>query len=62
LKRSFGAQRLEAACCRGIDLDARTGGAIAAILKSGLDKAFLEPAPDIDPVQHANIRGPDYYQ
>lgn len=62
LKRSFGAQRLEAACCRGIDLDARTCGAIADILKTGLDKAFLEPAPDLDPVQHANIRGPDYYQ
>ncbi len=62
LKRSFGGERLEAACCRGIDLDARTCGAIADILKSGLDKAFLKPAPDPDPVQHANIRGPDYYQ
>ena len=62
LKRSFGAARLEAACCRGVDLDARTCGAIADILKSGLDKAFLEPAPVLDPVQHANIRGPDYYQ
>ena len=62
LKRSFGGERLEAACCRGVDLDARTCGAIADILKNGLDKAYLAPAADLDPVQHANIRGPDYYQ
>lgn len=61
LKRGFGATRLEAACCRGIDLNARTYGAIADILKNGLEKAFLEPAPEVDPVLHANIRGPGYY-
>jgi transposase len=61
LKRGFGAERLEAACCRGIDLDARTCGAIADILKNGLEKAFLKPAAELDPVLHTNIRGPGYY-
>jgi transposase len=62
LKRRFGAERLEAACLRGLDLNARTYNAIADILKNRLEQAFLERAPTLDPVQHANIRGPGYYR
>jgi transposase len=61
LKRRFGAARLEAACLRGLDLSARTYNAIDDILKNGLEKAFLERAPTLDPIDHANIRGPGYY-
>ena len=61
LKRRYGALRLEAACMRGLDLNARTCGAIAEILKNGLEQAFLETAPTSEPILHANIRGPGYY-
>ena len=61
LKRRVGAERLDAACRRGIDLNARTYGAIADILKNGLERAFLDPSPDLDPIVHGNIRGAGYY-
>jgi transposase len=61
LKRRFGAERLEAACARGLSLGARTYGAIADILKSGLEKAFLEPDSEAAPIVHNNIRGRNYY-
>ena len=61
LKKRVGAERLDAACRRGIDLNARTYGAVADILKNGLERAFLDPAPDLDPIVHGNIRGAGYY-
>ena len=61
LKRRVGAERLEAACRRGIDLNARTYGAIADILQNGLEHAFLDPSLDLDPIVHSNIRGAGYY-
>jgi transposase len=61
LKKRFGSERLDAACQRGIDLNARTYGAVDDILKNGLERAFLEPGPELDPIVHGNIRGPRYY-
>jgi len=61
LKKRVGAERLDAACQRGIDLNARTYGAVSEILKNGLEHAFLDPTPDLDPIVHPNIRGPGYY-
>jgi transposase len=61
LKRRYGALRVEAACMRGLDLNARTSTAIADILKNGLERAYVETAPSSEPIQHANIRGPGYY-
>ena len=37
-------------------------GSIKSILQNGLDKAYAKPAaPEAPPIQHANIRGRNYY-
>ena len=45
LVRSYGPERLEAACQRGMDLGARTYGSVQSILKNGLDRAELAKVP-----------------
>jgi transposase len=62
LTRSYGVARLEAASRRGNDIGATSYGSIASILKHGLDKAYAtEPAPDVPPIRHGNIRGSGYF-
>ena len=62
LEKTYGTQRLEAACRRGISIGSASYRSIASILKTGLDKAFLpDTTPDADPIQHGNIRGRGYY-
>jgi transposase len=62
LAKSYGDERLEAACRRGLDIGATTYGSIASILKSGLDRAYREEgAAEPSPIYHANIRGGGYY-
>jgi len=62
LVRGYGAERVEAACQRGLDIGARSYGSITSILRNGLDRAYRpEPVPDAPPVQHENIRGGGYY-
>ena len=62
LVRSYGPERLEAACQRGMEIGARSYGSVRSILSTGLDRAHgPEPVPDDLPVQHENIRGSGYY-
>jgi transposase len=62
LEKTYGAQRLEAACQRGNDIGARSYGSIASILKHRLDRANAQDnAPESAPIRHANIRGKRYY-
>src|SRR5438270_4878852 len=62
LEKTYGAQRLEAACQRGNDIGATSYGSVVSILKHGLDKAYAqENAPEGEPIRHANIRGRGYY-
>ena len=62
LVRSYGAERVEAACQRGIDIGARTYGSVVSILRNNLDRAYRpQPVPDAPSVQHGNIRGGSYY-
>ena len=62
LVRSYGGERVEAACQRGIDIGARTYGSIVSILRNNLDRAYRpQPVPDAPPVQHGNVRGGSYY-
>lgn len=62
LVRVYGAERVEAACQRGIDIGARTYGSIVSILRNNLDRAYRpQPVPDAPSVQHGNIRGGRYY-
>ena len=57
-----GAERLEAAAERAIDIGARTYGSVKSILDNHLDR---RPAPkratDGTSILHSNIRGPRYY-
>ena len=62
LVRAWGAERVEAACRRGLDIGARSYGSVLSILRNNLDRAFPpEPVPDEPPVRHKNIRGGRYY-
>ena len=57
-----GAERLEAAAERAIDIGARTYGSVKSILDNNLDRRpARQRATDGTPILHANIRGPRYY-
>jgi transposase len=62
LGKSYGAQRLEAACQRAITLGACAYKSLESILKHELDRQPL-PAPPTaaQAIDHDNIRGPLYY-
>ena len=61
LAKTYGAVRLEAACTRANLINARSVGSLRSILQHGLDRAFLEPQDDAEPLQHGNIRGRAYF-
>ena len=63
LARQYGAERLEAACTRGLEIGARSYGSISSILQNGLDRrppSRTAEAPEL-PLDHPNIRGGRYY-
>lgn len=66
LVKSYGRERVDAACRRGITIKARSVASIRSILKTGLDRAFIETAADTQdhpqPFNHGNIRGQGYFQ
>lgn len=60
--KTFGEDRLEAACERAIAIGAMSYSSLKSILKNGLDKKRASaPAQTCLPLAHANVRGPDYY-
>ena len=62
LARPYGAERLEAAAERAIDIGARTYGSVKSILDNNLDRRPAQKrATDGTPILHPNIRGPRYY-
>ena len=62
LVRPFGADRLEAAAMRAIEIGTLTYGSVRSILDNKLDRqAANQPRADAVPVLHPNIRGPRYY-
>jgi transposase len=64
-EKAYSAERLEAACSRALDIGSVSLKAVKSILKTGMDRL---PAPsDAEPqlalpIDHDNVRGPDYYQ
>lgn len=63
LAKSHGADRLEAAAARALDIGARTYGSVKSILDNHLDRRTSKNSdPQTPPIPHANIRGPRYYQ
>jgi transposase len=62
LGKTYGSDRLEAAAARACNLNACSYQSVKSILKTGLDRQLeLEPPLDRPPIQHANIRGTDYF-
>ena len=62
LGKQYGPDRLEAACARASAINATSNKSIESILKKGLDKRPLpEPPPQLPLIEHANVRGGDYY-
>jgi len=62
LSKTVGDERLEGACERAIHVGATSYSSVKSILKNGLDKKRVStPAQTSLPLDHANVRGPDYY-
>jgi len=62
LGKTFGDDRLEAACDRALAIGAPSYSSLKSILKNGLDKKPVSaPAQTCLPLAHANVRGPHYY-
>ena len=62
LGQRYGDGRLEAACRRALALGTHAYKSIESILKNGLDKKPLPtPTPEAPVIEHANLRGPDYF-
>lgn len=62
LAKDFGNDRLNAACARALKLNAAGYRSIHSILKNSLDKQQPAIATQASlPLDHVNVRGPDYY-
>ena len=65
LTKRYAPERIEAACERALVVGARSYLNVESILRHGLDKQPLpESTPsgeESPPLEHENIRGPDYY-
>jgi transposase len=63
LGKTYGPERLEAACGRALALRAASHQSVKSILAAGLDREPLPaPAPPKLALVHENLRGPDYYR
>jgi transposase len=63
LGRTYGSDRLEAACRRALALQAFSYRSVQSILKTGLDRQpLLASVPEHPVREHANVRGADYYR
>ena len=63
LGKGYGEDRLEAAAKRANQIGGRSYKSVASILKNGLDRKPLpDDNPSGTPIDHANIRGGDYYR
>jgi transposase len=61
LVKSYGRDRLEAACGRALDIGARSFTSVNSILKNNLDAKRPAPAADGSVIEHSNIRGQRYF-
>ena len=61
LAKPHGADRLEAACARALDIGARSYTSVNSIIKNNLDRKRPAPATDEPAITHANIRGSNYF-
>ena len=62
LGKEYGPERLEGACTRALATNTINFKSIDSILKRGLDKLPPPQKPqELPPLEHDNIRGPEYY-
>jgi transposase len=63
LGKTYGNERLEAACVRALLINATSYKSVQSILKNGLDRQVEidTPEPDATPIAHGNVRGAGYY-
>lgn len=65
LRKTYPHDRLEAACARAVLLRVRSVRQVKTILQSGLDRVAYEPPSETQqqqlPLDHENVRGPNYY-
>lgn len=64
LEKTYGSQRLEAACARALAAGAISYRSVKSILQNGLDRIKEEGDAQLTLVlgPHDNVRGPDYYR
>ncbi|HEU0149874.1 MAG TPA: IS21 family transposase [Bradyrhizobium sp.] len=61
LAKTYGGERLEAACARALDIGARSYSSVNSILKNNLDRRRPAVPADGPAITHDNIRGPTYF-
>jgi transposase len=61
LARTYGVERLEAACARAMAIRSPRFHSIDAILKNGMDRQPARSEAQASLPLHENVRGPDYY-
>ena len=57
----FGRDRLDAACRRALEINARSYTSVQSILKNGLESKSRNRATEEPAITHTNIRGADYF-
>jgi transposase len=57
----FGRDRLDAACRRALEINARSYSSVHSILKNGLDSKTRARATEEPAINHPNIRGANYF-
>jgi transposase len=61
LAKTYGRDRLEAACGRALEIGARSYSSVNSILKNNLDRKRPAMPADGPAIEHDNIRGPSYF-
>ena len=61
LADKFGPDRLDAACQRALEINARSYSSLQSILKNGLESKPRTRATEEPAITHPNIRGADYF-
>ena len=54
--------RFDDACRYALELGTKTYRGLDNILRTGADRAAAEQEPEVVPIDHSNIRGPEYYR
>lgn len=62
LGKTYGAERLEAACRRALAVGGLSYKSVRSILANGLDQEPLEESAEAASIEHDNVRGASYYQ